>query len=213
VVDGNHAYVCHSEENIDSSVLGRVVCIDASKRGDVTKDGEVWRSDRRTAGYASPAIANGRLYVVTNSANMICLDAKTGKPHWEYTLGRVMKGSPAVTADGIIYAGTVNGRFLILEDANDHCELLDLELFTADDKSVVEINGAPAISNGRRRWIWPGCSPPPNTAGGETTSATRYSVTCPLQTGSAFLLPVRAARDTAMSSTLSYRWTGKSCTY
>ena len=149
VVDGNYAYVCHSEENIDGTEMGRVVCIDASKTGDLTETGEVWRYDGFKAGYSSPAIANGRLYVVTNSANLLCLDAKTGKPHWEYKLGRVMKGSPTVTADGVIYAGEVNGRFLILRDAGDRCEPLDVEEFALRGDNVVEINGSPAVAGGR----------------------------------------------------------------
>lgn len=150
VVDGNYVYATHSEENIRGNVMGAVVCIDATKRGDLTGGkGEVWRVNGIQAGYASPAVANGRLYVITNSANMICLDAKTGKQHWEYKLGRVMKGSPVVTADGVIYIGEVNGRFLILRDTGDKCVLLDEEQFTSADDTMVEINGSPAVANGR----------------------------------------------------------------
>ena len=149
VVDGNYVYATHSEENVGSSTMGRVACIDATGTGDITETGEVWRHDGLTVGYSSPAVANGRLYVITNSANLICFDAKTGEKYWEYKLGRVMKGSPVVTADGIIYAGTVNGRFHILRDKGDRCEPLDLELFTQAYGAVVEINGSPIVSGGR----------------------------------------------------------------
>ena len=149
VVDGNYAYFAHSEENLDTTAMGRIVCLDVSKSGDLSKGGEVWRMDGVTVGYSSPALANGRLYAVTNSANLLCLDAKTGKQHWEYKLGRVMKGSPVVTADGVIYAGTVNGRFMILQDAGETCELLDEKEFTRPDDAVVEINGSPIVANGR----------------------------------------------------------------
>lgn len=149
-VEGNYVYASHSEENIKGTVMGSVVCIDASKEGDLTTGkGEVWKVDGIEAGYASPAVANGRLYVITNSANLHCLDAKTGKQHWEYKLGRVIKGSPVVTADGIIYIGEVNSRFYILRDAGDKCELLDEKEFTRPNKTIVEINGSPAVSNGR----------------------------------------------------------------
>jgi outer membrane protein assembly factor BamB len=149
VVDGNYAYATHSEENIEGTVMGRVVCIDATKTGDITETGEVWRADGLQVGYASPAIANGRLYVVTNAATLICLNAKTGDKIWEYELGRVMKGSPIVTADGVIYAGEVNGRFLTLKDQGSECKLLDLEKFDLRDGEVVEINGSPAFADGR----------------------------------------------------------------
>lgn len=149
VVEGNYVYATHGEENIDGTEMGRVVCIDASKTGDITESGEVWRADGLAVGYASPALANGRLYVATNSANLLCLDAKTGKKHWEFSLGRAMKGSPTVTADGVIYVGEVNGRFHILKDQGDRCELLDLEEFPLRDGAVVEINGSPIVANGR----------------------------------------------------------------
>jgi len=149
VVHGDHAYVTHSEENLDGTEMGRVVCIDASQSGDITETGEVWRVDGLKVGYSSPAIANGRLYVVTNSANLVCLDAETGSQYWEYKLGRVMKGSPTVTADGTIFAGEVNGRFLILRDLGNKCELLDSEEFASRNGEAVEINGSPAITGGR----------------------------------------------------------------
>ena len=149
VVDGSYVYATHSEENYDGTAMGRVVCIDGTLTGDITKTGEVWRYDGLGVGYSSPAIANGRLYVVTNSARMHCLDAKTGKEYWRHKLGRVMKGSPVVTADGVIYVTEVNGRFLILKDLGDRCEQLDVEEFSRPDGLVVELNGSPALADGR----------------------------------------------------------------
>ena len=149
VVDGNFAYITNGEENIDTTEMGRVVCIDASKRGDITGSGEVWRVDGIKAGFASPALANGRLYVVDNSANLFCLDAKTGKVHWQYSLGRVGKGSPTVTADGVIYVGEQNGVFHILRDEGDKCVSLDGEEFEGPNHAVDEFYGSPAVINGR----------------------------------------------------------------
>ena len=149
VVDGKYVYVTHSEENYASTQMGSVLCLDASKTGDITDRGVVWRHDGITAGYSSPAIANGRLYTVTNSANLHCFNARTGDQLWKCNLGRVMKGSPVVTADGIIYAGTVNGRLLILRDAGDRCEVLHTTQFPPRREAVVEINGSPIVANGR----------------------------------------------------------------
>ncbi len=149
VVDGNFVYVTHSEENLDTTEMGRLVCIDASKRGDITGSGEVWRIDGIPDGYSSPAVANGRLYVAANGGKLHALEAKSGKELWTFDLGTVMKGSPIVTADGVIYVGEVNGRFHILKDAGDHCESLDAEHFVRDDKAIVEIYGSPAFANGR----------------------------------------------------------------
>jgi outer membrane protein assembly factor BamB len=149
VVDGNYVYASHSEENITGTSMGRVVCIDARKRGDITETGEVWRYDACEVGYASPAIANGRLYVVTNAATLHCLDAKTGRHIWEHNLGRVGKGSPTVTADGVIYVGEQTGIFHILKDEGDKCVSLDVETFTRPDRAIDEIFGSPAVVGGR----------------------------------------------------------------
>ncbi len=149
VVQGNYAYVCHSEENLNTTEMGAIVCIDATRSGDISDSGTVWRKNGYPVGYASPALANGRLYVVSNGANLYCLDAQTGSLYWEYNLGRVGKGSPVVTADGIIYVGEQNGLFHILRDAGDRCVSLDQEIFEKRDGTVDEIFGSPAVANGR----------------------------------------------------------------
>ena len=41
-----------------------------------------------------PAVHEGRVYVIDNSANVHCLDAETGKQYWEQNIGTVGKGSP-----------------------------------------------------------------------------------------------------------------------
>ena len=149
VVQDNYAYVCHSEENLNTTEMGAIVCIDATRNGDITESGAVWRKDGFAVGYASPALANGRLYAVSNGASLYCLDAQTGALYWEYDLGRVGKGSPVVTADGIIYVGEQNGIFHILRDAGDRCVSLDREIFEKRDGRVNEIFGSPAVANGR----------------------------------------------------------------
>jgi outer membrane protein assembly factor BamB len=149
VADGDYIYAAHSEENFDNTAMGRMVCIDARKRGDISESGEVWRFDGHTIGYASPAVANGRVYVIDNSANMFCLDAQTGREHWSHSLGRVGKGSPVVTQDGIIYAAEQNGVFHILKDQGPSVKELDKKEFSRDDGLVVEMFGSPAVANGR----------------------------------------------------------------
>lgn len=150
VVDGNLVYVTHSEENYGNSQMGSVLCIDASKTGDITESGTVWRHDGYTVGYCSPTIRNGRLYVVTNDAELICFDGKSGDKIWTYDLGRVGKGSPVITADGVIYVGEQTGVFHILKDEGDQCTSLSRYQFPETPEiGVDEFYGSPAIANGR----------------------------------------------------------------
>lgn len=144
-VDGHRVYAMHSEENFDTTAMGRVVCIDGRGTGDITKTHEIWRYDNCEVGYASPMLHDGRLYVIDNSGNLFCFDANNGKRYWQYNLGTVGKGSP-VWADGKIFATEVNGWFHILKPSADSCASLDAEKITVKDGRYAEMYGSPAIA-------------------------------------------------------------------
>lgn len=148
VVDGTKVYAGHSEENIDEATMGRVVCIDGTGTGDITKTGELWRVDKLEVGYTSPALHDGILYVIDNSANMFALDSATGKELWKHNLGTVGKGAP-VWADGKLYATEVNGTFAIIQPEKDSAKNLDVEKITVKGTRPAEIYGSPAIAYGR----------------------------------------------------------------
>lgn len=147
VVNGDVVYIAHSEENVDEGVLGRVVAIDGTGQGDVTKTHELWRREI-LAGYASPAFHNGRLYVVDNSANLYALDGKTGETVWEINFGTVGKGSP-VWADGKLYLTEVNGNFIIVKDGEAEATKLDEEHVDMPEGRYAEVYASPAIAYGR----------------------------------------------------------------
>ena len=148
VVDGTRVYASHNRENTDTTVMGRVVCIDGTGTGDITETHELWRVDGIEAGYSSPAIADGRLYVVDSSANLHCLNGETGEVHWTHSLGTVGKGSPVV-ADGKIYVTEVNGHFLILQPGENECKTLSTIQIERESGHYAEIYGSPAIADGR----------------------------------------------------------------
>jgi len=148
VVAGDKVYAAHSEENLDNTALGRVVCIDATGRGDVTNTHEVWRYDGIFAGYSSPVVHDSRLYIIDNSANIHALAAETGQLHWIHNIGTVGKGSP-VLADGRLYAPEVNGRFAIVALGPDAAETLDRAEIAMPDGRPAELFGSPAIAYGR----------------------------------------------------------------
>ncbi|MXW79456.1 MAG: PQQ-binding-like beta-propeller repeat protein, partial [Gemmatimonadetes bacterium] len=141
VAAGDKVYAAHSEENLDNTALGRVVCIDATGN-------EVWRYDGVFAGYSSPIVHDGRLYITDNSANIHALDAETGQVHWIHNIGTVGKGSP-VLADNRLYAPEVNGRFAIVAPDSDTAETLDLAEIAMPDGRPAELFGSPAVAYGR----------------------------------------------------------------
>ncbi len=149
VDEAGRVFISHSEENVDEATLGRLVAIDGSGSGDITATGELWRWNRNKAGFPSPALHDGRLYVVNNQGNLAAVEAATGDVHWELSIGTVGKSSP-VWADGKLYAPETNGHFAIVRPGDDSAEILARhELRMPDGRRYAEFYGSPAIAYGR----------------------------------------------------------------
>ncbi len=149
VVDGNLVYASHSEENVDASTaMGRVVALDAANVTD-GKPKQVWMVDGFAGGYASPVVADGILYHVDNSANLVAFDAGNGEELWKVNLGIAQRASP-VLADGKIFVSDVDGKLHILQlKGREEPVGLDVDEFKNEDGSFTQINGSPAVANGR----------------------------------------------------------------
>jgi len=149
VVVGDVVYAAHSEENIDApGVMGRVVAIDGTKRGDVTKTAEIWRADGLGVGFASPTIAGGRVYVVDNAAQLHALDQKTGKVLWSHSLGTIGRAAPTY-ADGKLYLTEETGHVHILAPGPNGAKVLDEKALTMPGGRFAEIWGSVAVAYGR----------------------------------------------------------------
>ena len=153
VVDGSMVYASHSEENVDgSTAMGRLVALDASRITDGRPE-LIWKVDGFAAGYASPAIRDGVLYHVDNSANLVAFDAATGKQLWLENIGIAQRSSPVI-GDGKLYVSDVDGQLHIFRLAGrDAPERTDRDEFKNPDASFTQINGAPAIAGGRVYFI------------------------------------------------------------
>jgi outer membrane protein assembly factor BamB len=149
LVKGDTVYAAHSEENVDTpGVMGRVVALDGTGRGDITKTGEVWRANGQGVGFASPTAVDGRLYLLANSADLHVLDQKTGEPVWSLNIGNI--GRAALTfADGKLFATEQNGHVFILEPGAEGATILDEEYIEMPEGRFAEIWGSVAIAYGR----------------------------------------------------------------
>lgn len=148
VVEGDTVFVSHSEENLDNGIMGRLVAIDGTGKGDVTATHELWRVDEILAGFASPTMHKGVLYVPDNSANIHAIDTKTGKELWHHNYGTVGKGSP-VWAEGKLYVTEVNGNVIIIEAGKEMGKTLDEEHLEVPGGRYAEIYGSVAVGYGR----------------------------------------------------------------
>lgn len=149
VVDGDYVYASHGEDNIDNQEFGRIQCINAVGKGDITATHSVWRVDGVKAGYCGLMVHDGILYVISDTGTLHAHDSKTGQELWTHNLGTVGKSGP-VWADGKIYATEVNGNVHILKPSREGCETLShVELLGVSAPGFDEIYASPAISRGR----------------------------------------------------------------
>lgn len=144
LVDGDRIYASHSEENVEHATLGSVVCLDAS----TGKPREVWRADGIEAGFGSPTMHDGRLYVVDNKSTVYCLDALTGKQYWKKSTGTIGKAS-LVYGDGKLYVAEANGRFTVLKPGSNKADILSRVELPEKLGREYAIFGSVAIANGR----------------------------------------------------------------
>ena len=143
----NVAYVTHGEENMDTTEMGMVAAIDATKTGTLAADAFKWTTHGFLPTFASPVMDAERLYTMDNGAIVGAFDLKTGARLWTKTLGTLQKGSP-VLADGKLYVGTENGKFFILRPSASAVEVLDEDVLgtAAEPEAIV---ASPIVADGR----------------------------------------------------------------
>ena len=143
----NVAYLTHGEENMDTTEMGMIAAVDATRTGVLTPDAFKWRTRGFLPSYASPVADAERLYTLDNSAIVGAFDLETGARLWEKTLGTLQKGSP-VLADGKLYVGTENGKFFILRPTATGAEVLDEDLL-GTAQAPEPIVASPIVADGR----------------------------------------------------------------
>lgn len=79
-----------------------VLAIRPDGTGDLTRSHVAWRHTRGAPLTPSPLLVGDELYIVSDNGIASCLDAKTGKLHWQQRLGGNHSASP-LYADGRIY--------------------------------------------------------------------------------------------------------------
>lgn len=111
----NKVYVAHGQDPEHGEGVGMLVCVDPTKKGDITKSGVVWSYDKINRSISTVSIdeKSGLLFAGDFSGFVYCLDAKTGKEHWVYDMKAHMWGSTFV-ADGKVFVGDEDGDFVVL---------------------------------------------------------------------------------------------------
>jgi outer membrane protein assembly factor BamB len=86
--------------------------------GDVTRTHIAWTLDRGAPHTPSPILVGDELYVVSDIGVATCIDAKTGKIHWQQRLGGNYSASP-VFAEGRIYFLSEEGLATVIQPGKE----------------------------------------------------------------------------------------------
>ncbi len=122
-----------------SAKLGRLVCIDATQSGDISRTGCIWSFDAVRSTSSTVAISDGLLYTADASGMIYCLNADTGKLYWTHKT-RTIWSSPLI-ADGKVYVGVHHGGLLVFAHSKEK-KLLSHNMGRED------IVASPAVANG-----------------------------------------------------------------
>jgi len=138
----NRVYVTIGQDPEHGEGIGRLVCIDATKTGDVTKTGLIWdyRGIHRSMSTVSIDPDTGLLFVGDFSGFVHCLDAETGKLHWQHDMKAHMWGSTLV-ADGKVYLGDEDGDFVVMTATQEKRVLSEVNLGASVYSTPVVANG------------------------------------------------------------------------
>lgn len=105
----------------------RLKAIRPTGRGDVTETHVAWEVDRGISKTPSFVVVGDEIYVVADSGVATCLDAKTGKEHWNERIGGNYSSSPTY-ADNKIYVHSEEGKTVVLKPGKEFKVLAENEL-------------------------------------------------------------------------------------
>ncbi|MCU0702906.1 MAG: PQQ-like beta-propeller repeat protein [Fimbriiglobus sp.] len=96
----------------DSPIL---IAVDPSGSGDVTATHIKWQYKKFPPNTPSPIAIGDHVYSLSDKGMMVCLDAKTGKVHWEEKVkGNGFSSSP-VLVNGKLYITSEDGKGTVIE--------------------------------------------------------------------------------------------------
>ncbi len=135
-------YVATGQDPEHGEGVGRLVCLDSTQTGDITKTGVIWdyKGVKRSISTVSIDPDTGLLFLADYSGFIHCLDAAKGTLHWIYDMKAHMWGSTLV-ADGKVYVGDEDGDVVVLK--------ADKKLKVISETNLGSpVYGTPIVANG-----------------------------------------------------------------
>jgi outer membrane protein assembly factor BamB len=124
-------------------------CVDATGAGDRTANGLLWSYTLGRHVLATPAIAEGMVFIGDCAGAFHCIDIQTGKAIWTHEIRGDAWSSPFI-ADGKVYQGTQGGMLYAFALSRDKKVLQAMELGSAVSASPVAANGVLYVASMNR---------------------------------------------------------------
>jgi outer membrane protein assembly factor BamB len=146
VIHENVVYIANGQDPEHGEGVGHLYAIDATKRGDITKTGQIWHYEKIRRSISTGALYNGILFYSDFSGFLHALDAKTGKPYWVHDMFAAIWGSPIVI-DGRVYLGDEDGDVTVLAADKALKVLAENNMGSSVYSTAVPANGALFLVN------------------------------------------------------------------
>lgn len=146
VIYKDRVYLANGQDPEHGEGVGHLYCIDATKRGDITKEGQIWHYDKIRRSISTGAIAGDILYYADFSGFLHALDVDTGKPYWVHDMLAAVWASPFVV-DGKVYLGDEDGDVVVIKAGKTKEVLAEINMGSSVYGSFIAANGQLFITN------------------------------------------------------------------
>ena len=146
VIYEEKVYIANGQDPEHGEGVGHFYCLDATKRGDITKTGMIWHYDKIRRSISTPAIKDGIVYMPDFSGFFHALDAKTGQVLWTHDMFAAVWVSPLVV-DGRVYLGDEDGDVVVIQEGKTLKVLGEYNMGSSVYSTPVAANGVMYISN------------------------------------------------------------------
>ncbi len=136
----NRIYVATGQDPEHGEGVGILTCIDATKKGDITKGGAIWTYKNIQRSISTVSIMDDLLYVADYSGRLFCLDAETGREYWMHETKAHIWGSTFVV-DGKVFLGTEDGSLWVFKHGKEKKLLQRIECPSPVFATPVVANG------------------------------------------------------------------------
>jgi len=126
VIHEGRVYIAIGQDPEHGQGLGNLVCIDASKTGDITQRGRVWEYQGIDRTISTVSVSDSLVYAADYAGVIHCLEAATGKLLWKHDTLSHIWGSTLVVDDKL-FIGNEDGYLIILRAGREKELIAEIE--------------------------------------------------------------------------------------